>query len=200
MHPVQFHAENVAPRSRLTTFFRLLLVIPHAIAVGLYGIAAYVVALVGWFAVLILGRYPRGMWDFVVGMLRYSQRVNAYLWLIADAFPPFGAGGAYTAELTIAYPERSSRLTALLRGLLAIPALILTYVLGLAGRIVGVIQWLAIVFSGRCPEGLHGFQCLVQRYTARTVAYVLCLVERYPSFEEGAVPAAAGASPWDAAP
>jgi len=200
MHPVQFRAENVSPRSRLTTFFRLILAIPHLIWVTLYGIAAGVVVLIAWFAILITGRYPQGMWTFVVGYQRYSARVNAYVWLIADAFPPFGAGGTYTAELTVEPQERHSRLTTFFRVLLAIPAAILAYLLALAGRVVGFIQWLVIIVMGSCPDGLHDFQAMVQRFTLRTYCYLALVTDRYPNFENAspAAPAAeSGGTGWD---
>jgi hypothetical protein len=200
MHPVQFHAENVSPRSRLTTFFRLILAIPHVIFVALYGIVAYVVIIIAWFAILITGRYPTGLWSFVVGFLRYAARVNAYIALIADRFPPFGAGGSYTAELTVQPQERHSRLTTFFRTILAIPALILAQLLGYAGNAVAIIQWLVIVFTARCPDGLHDFQTLVQRFRLRTFCYLALVTDRYPNFDNPppAAPAAeAPASGWD---
>ena len=205
MHPVQFRAENVSPRSRLTTFFRLILAIPHVIVLAFYGIAAYVVTVIAWFAILFTGRYPRGLWNFVDGFLRYSARITAYVSLIADAFPPFGAGGSYTAELTIEYPERSSRLTTFFRVILAIPALILAQLLGYAGNVVGFIQWLVIVVTARCPDGLHDFQALVQRFRLRTFCYLALVIDRYPNFENAppaapaAEPGGTGGSGWDTA-
>lgn len=76
-------------RSRLTIFFRMLLAIPHMIALFFVGIAAYVVIVIAWFAVVILGRWPSGLQSFVLGMLRWSTRVNAYMYLLTDAYPPF---------------------------------------------------------------------------------------------------------------
>jgi len=76
-------------RNRLTIFFRLLLVIPHAIVLGILGIAIYVVMIIGWFAVIILGRWPEGLRDFVLGYLRWSTRVSAYSMLVVDDYPPF---------------------------------------------------------------------------------------------------------------
>lgn len=75
----------------LKTFFGWLYVaIPHGIALAFYGLAAFVVTCIAWFAILFTGRYPRGMFDFVVGMIRWQMRVNAYLFLLTDTYPPFG--------------------------------------------------------------------------------------------------------------
>ena len=66
------------------------LAIPHYIVLAFLAIAAIVVVLVAWFAILLTGRYPRGMFDFVEGVLRYGQRVGAYAFvLVTDAYPPF---------------------------------------------------------------------------------------------------------------
>ena len=77
-YPVTFKADYVEKRSRLTTFFRLLLAIPHIIFLYFYGLAAGVVVIIAWFALLFTGRYPQGMYDFVAGSLRYSTRVYGY--------------------------------------------------------------------------------------------------------------------------
>jgi hypothetical protein len=63
--------------------------IPHCICLAFYGIAVFFVMIIAWFAVLFTGRYPRGMFDFVVGYLRWNQRLNAYLMFLTDAYPPF---------------------------------------------------------------------------------------------------------------
>jgi len=77
-------------RSRLTIFFRLFLLIPHSIVAIFLGIAFYFVYLIGWFAVIILGRWPSGLESFLVGFIRWSSRFNAYAFLLTDEFPPFG--------------------------------------------------------------------------------------------------------------
>ena len=88
-YPVTFKADYVEKRSRLTTFFRLLLAIPHFIAVTFYFLAAEVVVIIAWFALLFTGRYPQGMYDFVAGALRYQTRVYGYAALLTDQYPPF---------------------------------------------------------------------------------------------------------------
>src|SRR5213594_3213014 len=94
-HPIRLRVEDDLKRNRLTVFFRLLLVIPHAIVVVLWAVLAFFAAIAAWFAALFTGRVPSGLHTFLVQFLRYATRVNAYLFLIADPFPPFGAGGSY---------------------------------------------------------------------------------------------------------
>ena len=76
-------------RSRLTIFFRLLMAIPHFIVIFFVGIGLYFVVLVGWFAVIILGRWPEAMGRFVVGVLRWNARLSGYVYLLTDEYPPF---------------------------------------------------------------------------------------------------------------
>ena len=77
-------------RDRLTVFIRILLVIPHVIALLFVGIAASLVLLVAWFAVLVLGRWPEGLRRFGLGYYRWTMRLQAYYWLVTDEYPPFG--------------------------------------------------------------------------------------------------------------
>jgi hypothetical protein len=77
------------PRNRLTVGFRLILIIPHMIVVGLLSIAWWVTSFVAWFAILFTGNYPQGLYNFAAGVLRWFIRVEAYLLLLVDEYPPF---------------------------------------------------------------------------------------------------------------
>ncbi len=76
-------------RNRLTVGFRFILVIPHAIALFFLGIGAWVAMIIGAFAILFTGAWPEGLRRFVVGVWRWSTRVNAYYLLLVDDYPPF---------------------------------------------------------------------------------------------------------------
>ena len=75
---------------RFSIFFRLFLLIPHAIVSFFLAIALYVVIFIGWFAVIILGRWPSGLESFMIGFARWTTRFSAYANLLTDDFPPFG--------------------------------------------------------------------------------------------------------------
>lgn len=77
-------------RNRLTIFFRFLMVIPHIIVLYVIFIAAFFVYIAGFFAVLFTGKWPTGLQNFVVGLLRWNTRLSAYMFLLTDKFPPFG--------------------------------------------------------------------------------------------------------------
>lgn len=89
--PYALQLEVISPErhNRLTTFFRFILVIPHAFVLFFLGIAAEVVAFLAWFAILFTGQYPRSLYDFTLGVARWSARVSAYTFLFVDDYPPF---------------------------------------------------------------------------------------------------------------
>jgi Domain of unknown function (DUF4389) len=182
--PVTFEADYVESRSRLTTFFRALLAIPHLIVVALYSIAAEICVVIAWFALVLTGRWPRGLYDFVAGFLRYATSVYGYLFLLADPFPPFGAGEhEYPVRLVIGPPKPEySRLKALLRIFLAIPPAIITYAMGIVAQLGAVLAWFAIVILGRQPRGLQDMIVLGLSYQQRAYAYFFLLTEDWPAF------------------
>jgi hypothetical protein len=89
--PYDLRLEITSPdrRNRLTTFFRLILVIPHAVVLGFLNIGLEFVTLIAWFAILFTGHYPAGMYEFALGVARWAARVSAYLYLLVDEYPPF---------------------------------------------------------------------------------------------------------------
>jgi Domain of unknown function (DUF4389) len=82
-------APDLGNRNRVTTGFRLILAIPHIIVLALLAIAAVVVGVIAFFAVIFTGRWPAGMRDFVLGVARWWLRLEAYLLLLTDEYPPF---------------------------------------------------------------------------------------------------------------
>jgi len=88
-YPITFNAEYAERMSRLTTFFRFLMLIPQIIVLYFVGIAAGVVTFIAWWAILFTGKYPKGMWDFMVGYMRWSTRVNGYAMFLTDKYPPY---------------------------------------------------------------------------------------------------------------
>jgi hypothetical protein len=180
-HPIGLIVTDDLRRSRLTVFFRLLLAIPHFIFAGLWSIAAMVAVVVAWFAALFSGRVPDGLHNFVAAFLRYSTRITGYALLLADPFPPFSSKGSYPLDLRVDEPEAQSRLTVLFRILLAIPALLLTYVFRSANGIVAFLGWFYCLATGRMNEGMRNLSAWLLRYEIQTYAYVGLLTGRYPS-------------------
>ena len=181
VHPIGLIVTDDLQRNRLTVFFRLLLAIPHFIVVLLWGIVAELALLVAWFAALFTGRVPDGLHSFIASWLRYSTRVTAYVFLLADPFPPFGSGGSYPIDVRIDPAAPQSRLTVFFRLLLAIPALLLTYVFRAVNQIVALLGWFYALATGRMNEGMRNISAWLLRYETQTWGYVFLLTGRYPS-------------------
>jgi hypothetical protein len=186
-YPVKFEADYVEQRSRLTVFFRLILVIPVAIWLYLYAIVASLAIVIAWFAIVLTAHYPRGLYDFVAGYTRFLARVTAYGALLCDPYPPFGGGpdARYPIRMEFVGPlERYSRLKTLFRFILAIPLVFVRYAMGLLIEIGAVAAWFVIVVTGKLPRGLFDLLVLANSYTARSDAYLYLLTETYPPFQD----------------
>lgn len=89
-YPVTFEIDYPESLSRWLIFVKWLLVIPHLIVLAVLGIVASVLWIIAWFAILFTARFPKGLFDFIVGVTRWSYRVNAYAFLLLrDDYPPF---------------------------------------------------------------------------------------------------------------
>jgi uncharacterized protein DUF4389 len=197
-YPVTFEADYVEGRNRLTAFFRLILVIPVAIWLIIYEIGALVAVVIAWFAIVITGRYPKGLYDFVAGFTRLLACVTAYTALLCDQYPPFAAGevAGYPVRMQFAGPlEEYDRLKTFFRFILAIPILIMRYVINLLLEVGAVAAWFVIVITGSLPRGLFDVMVLANSYTARSDAYLFLLTETYPPFQDEQTRAAGTAGP-----
>lgn len=184
MYPVSYEADFDPAPNRWTTFFRPLLAIPWLIVAAFWGLLFVFTHLFAWIAVTILGRYPEWLYNFNAGVVRFSVRLSAWMYLQTDEWPPFGLGDdpGYPIRVRIAPPEPSqSRLKAFFRLILALPvALVVAYgtrfvLLGLA-----VVAWLTIVFRGYLPEGVNAAMTYVNGLDARVLGYVAILTDQYP--------------------
>lgn len=186
-YPITYDQSPPVKRSRLTVFFRLLLLIPHFIWALLYGIAAFLVLFCAWFAILFTAKYPAGMYEFVSGWLRYYTRLNSYLYLIVDQYPPFDGGehAEYPVRLKIGPPQaKYSRLAVFFRIILAIPIFIFVYVLSIWLEVVAIAIWLVAVIMGKTAPALTEAQRFPMSFTARGSAYTCLLTDKYPPVSE----------------
>jgi Domain of unknown function (DUF4389) len=190
-HPVRLAlGEDDLERSRLTVFFRLLLVIPHYVWLLLWGLVADLAVIVAWFVALFTGRVPDGIHNFIAGYVRYSAHVLAFFLIAGGPFPGFvGQPGSYPVDVEIDGPERQNRWKTGFRILLALPAALISGGLMGAAFVAALLGWFAALFTGRMPRNLRQAQVLAVRYNAQLAAYILLLTDRYP-FASPAPPAA----------
>jgi hypothetical protein len=182
-YPLVFDVEYPERLSRWLIFVKWLLAIPHLIILYALMAVAEIITVIAWFAILFTGRYPKGMFDFVVGILRWDHNVTAYVALLRDDYPPFSlSAGQYPVTYDVEYPERLSRLLIFFKWLLVIPNLIVLALVGIAYFVTLIIAWFAILFTGRYPEGLFRFAVGTIRWSARVNAYMWLLRDEYPPF------------------
>jgi hypothetical protein len=181
LHPVGLVVTDDLRRSRLTVFFRLLLTLPHFVWLLLWGIAAILAAIVGWFATLVTGRLPRPLHGFLSAYVHYQTHVFAFLLLTANPFPGFtGAAGTYPVDPELPGPERQPRLVTLFRFFLAIPALAVSSALYTLAFLCGFFGWFVALALGRMPRSFREAQAYAFRYGVQASAYLSLLTARYP--------------------
>jgi uncharacterized membrane protein len=195
-YPVRFEADYPEAPSRplallgVLFFIKGLLLIPHIIVLYVLSIVAFVVAYIGYWAVLITGKYPEGMFNFVYGVQRWGARVESWLYGWSDSYPPFSLdAGDYPARLEIDTPEAPSRLLALfgvllvfIKMILLIPHIVILGVLGIVAIVVAYIGYWVVLITGRYPQGLFNLITGVQRWEYRTTSWLLGLTDQYPPF------------------
>ncbi len=185
-HPIRLVVNDDLQRTRLTVFFRLILAIPLLLWAVLWAVIAVLAYIVNWFATLFTGQSPEGLHNFLATFLRYTTHVRAYTLLVADPYPPFtGREGTYPIDLEVDPPQRQNRWTVFFRGILALPALLLSNILSQVNQLLAVFSWFIALVTGRVPEGLRNFAALAMRIETQTYAYALLLTGRYPSFNVG---------------
>jgi hypothetical protein len=162
--------------------------IPHFIILYVLNIAAEVVAIIAWFAILFTGAYPPGLWDFAVGVQRWQWRATTYALFLHTKYPPFQLDSGETdpatepALLAIARPTERNRLTCALRIIWAIPAALFMIVIMIALYVVAIIAWFVVLFTGKWPEGMRTFAVKGLRAYLRYQAYAFLMVDEYPPF------------------
>ena len=201
-HPVQLEARLDEPLSRWLWLVKWLLALPHWIVLAFLGIAFWVMSLVALVAIVFTGRYPRAIFDFNVGVLRWEWRVVYYAFALGtDRYPPFTLGPAdYPAELEIPYPERLSRGKALVKPwLLAIPHyLVIAAFLGAWNAtwadgqttggppglftVLALIAGVVLLFTGRYPRDVFRLVVGMARWILRVIAYAALMRDEYPPF------------------
>jgi hypothetical protein len=180
-HPVRVSVSDDLRRSRLLTFFRLPIAIPHIVWLLLWTIPAFFAGVLNWLCALVIGRSPRPFHRFLSRYLRYMGHLSAFLGMVGNQFPGFtGKPGTYPVDTELPPSEPQRRLITLFRGLLAVPALVVGSGLSGAGFVVAFLGWFVALFLGRMPDGLRNLGAYTVRYTMQLYAYLFVLTERYP--------------------
>jgi hypothetical protein len=210
-NPVRVNAELEPKLSRWLWLVKWILAIPHYIVLVFLWIGFVLVSVVAMFAILFTARYPRRLFTYNVGVLRWTWRVSFYAYgaLGTDRYPPFTLGDVedYPARLDVAYPEQLSRGLALVKWwLLAIPHYaVLSFFVGgglsrsAGGGLIGILVLIAAVvllFTSRYPRTIFDLVVGMNRWVYRVAAYAGLMTDEYPPFrlDQG------GEDPGDALP
>jgi len=207
-YPVTLKVEYPERLSRLTTFFRLFMLIPQGFVIMFVSIAAYVIMFLAWWAILFTARYPEVFFNFIAWWLRWYARLGGYAYLLTDKYPPFS--GREEADYPIIFevepPEKLSRLTTFFRfpiiptwtwtpwdqwrlqwqsapGMpMAIPHYIVLWFISIAGGVILFLSWWAILFIGRYPRVFFDFIAWWFRWGMRVTGYIYLVTDKYPPF------------------
>jgi hypothetical protein len=196
LNPVRVEGRLDPQLSRWLWLVKWVLIIPHVIVLVFLWIAFGFVSVIAFFAILFTERYPRGLFNFNLGVLRWTWRVSFYSYsaLGTDRYPPFTLGEVpdYPATFEVDYPERLSRGLVLVKWwLLAIPHFVVLGVFAGWGRpfsgpgLIGVLVFFAAVvllFKNRYPRDMFDFVMGMNRWTLRVAAYVGLMRDEYPPF------------------
>ena len=184
--------------NRLTTAFRIFVAIPILVVLatvsggsigvgrnqGGVAMAGGLLAIAPLLMILFRQKYPRWWFDWNVALLRFLNRIGAYLLLLRDEYP--STDDEQSVHLELDYPNVPTELNRwlpLVKWLLAIPHVIVLFVLSLAAIVVAIVAWFAILFTGRYPRWAFDFVAGVMRWNNRVLGYAVLLVtDRYPPF------------------
>jgi hypothetical protein len=226
VYPARLEGRLDPDLSRWKWLVKWFLAIPHFIVLAFLFVAYALTTIVAWFAIVFTTRYPRGLFDFNVGVIRWAWRVGFYCIapLGTDRYPPFTLAPAdYPATFDVVYPTRLNRWLPLVKWLLAIPHLIIVgvftsgsawwatdvassgeSVVTTGGGLVQILSLIAVVillFTGTYQQGIFDLIMGMERWAYRTWSYVGLMTDDYPPFRfDMGGSEGSPADPRDAAP
>lgn len=196
IYPVSIRGELTIPPARGWWLIKWLLGIPHYIILAFLWIAFIVVCFIAFWVILFTAKYPKNLFEFNEGVLRWMWRVGFYSYeaLGTDKYPPFSLkpNDNYPADLTIEYPERLSKGLVLVKWwLLAIPHYCVVFLFqggggeDRGGGLVSLLTFFAaivLLFTGKYPESIFKLVVGINRWTYRVAAYASLMTDEYPPF------------------
>ena len=174
----------------LRSFFGwIYIMLPHSFILLFVGIYGSILSFIAFLILLFTGRYPQSMFEFQVGLIKWRVRLSARMFNLSDGYPSFGINGSddYT-DVEIPYPEKLSRVKALLKFFFAWIYVMLPHLFLLIFRVYATffmmfLAWWAVLFTGKFPESWHRFITGYIRWTFRlSLYYPLFMTDDYPPF------------------
>ena len=207
-YPVRLTGELDPNLSRWLWLVKMFLAIPHYLVLAFLLVAFLVTTVIAGVAIVFTGRYPRSLFDFNVGVLRWNWRVGFYVYaaLGTDRYPPFTLARAdYPADIEVAFPEHPSRGLVLVKWLLAVPHLIFVGLIAstilpywwteldwssglqpIGGysvlNLLAVIAGFFLLITGHYPRAMFDLLVGINRWLYRVLTYLACMHDEYPPF------------------
>jgi hypothetical protein len=201
-YPLNIKADLSKPPSRALWLVKWLLLIPHFIVLALLWVVYVVVSFIAFWAILFTAKFPKVLFDFNAGVLRWTWRVNFYgYWILGtDQYPPFSLKPSkeFPADLEVEYPEKLSRGLIFVKWLLAVPHyLVLTPLMGWGiwhyaneakVPVIGLMLVLAIIiaflllFTKKYNNDIFKLNTGIARWAFRVMAYIGLMTDKYPPF------------------
>jgi len=187
-YPARLEIDYEEPLNRFLPLVKWLLAIPHYILLFILYFAAWFVVIAAFFMVLFTRRYPPALFQFLVGVMRWHERVTAYVFLMTDKYPAFALEPAAddAVRFDVEYPaDGVDRWRPLVAWLLAIPYLFAAAVIAYIAEVLVFFAFFAILFTRKFPRGMFDIVLVSQRWSVRGYAYAAFMVTRYPPFVWG---------------
>ncbi len=171
-----------------TLFGWIYILIPHCVALIIFGIWSFILTFLAFWAILFTGKYPKSWFDYQVKMFGWNARLNASLFNLIDGYPQIGVGGSNPLiTLNIPYPASLSRLTLILRIIfgffyILIPHGFCLYFRMLWGYVIMFLAWFVVLFTGKFPDSFFNYQVGSIRWSIRLSMYMVFLTDTYPPF------------------
>ncbi len=190
---MQFEIKHQESYSRgellLRAFFGMFyIVLPHLFLLLFISIWSSILGFIAFWSILFTGRYPQSFYEFQVGVIRWSTRLNARMYNLSDGYPAFGITATDdSTTVEIPYPETISRGVTILRFFFGafyviIPHFFVLYFRSLATSFLTFIAFWAVLFTGKYPESMHTFNVGTLRWATRVNLYLSNMTDVYPPF------------------
>ncbi|KAB2867961.1 MAG: DUF4389 domain-containing protein [Bacteroidales bacterium] len=177
-----------------TIFGFLYIVLPHAFLLIFVGLWGQILQIIAFWAILFTGKYPKSLFDFQVGLLRWNLRLSARIYNVSDGYPAFGVKGADEfTSLEVEYPESVSRGLMLVRFFFGwiyvyIPHMFILMFRGIFVNILIFLSWFIVLFTANYPETFHNWVVGQIRWGTRISLYMAYMSDTYPAFTGDELP------------
>ncbi len=181
-YPIKVKIKTMEEKaSRIELFVRIVYGFVLSIIAGIWGMLAFITAVIHWFYILVCGKKEESLWKFYLEYLRFVSKLDGYIYMLTDERPPItGADVEYPIKFSAIYEESASRLELFIRIVYGFVLSIIAGIWGFFAEIAAVIQWFYILIMGKRNGSLWGFIAGYMRYYFRLQGYVTLLTDERP--------------------